>query len=123
MQFLILIILVKVALTVLAVTLGCMFIAEFFPVLADKAVAASNGTSLAVVGDLISQFLLFCARYAQIVVDFVFSWLQVFGIDVDKNAVGQEVRSLDIDAPRNIDMPDMDMNDLKAPKKIDKPAF
>ena len=67
--------------------------------LADKAVEASNGTSFAMVGDLTAQFLRFMAKYAQMFVNLVFSWLNAFGIDVDSNSIGQDMRSVNLDAP------------------------
>lgn len=107
MHFFIMLILFKIALTLLFFTLGAYLIAEFFPILADKAVAASSGTALAPVGDILSQALHFIARYAQMFVDIVFSWLRAFGIPIDAGAVKDGVRNAD----------------LKAPGKVEKPQF
>lgn len=106
MQFILLIIMFKLALTLLAVTLGAMFIAEFFPVLADKAAAAGSGTMFDMVGSAIASGLLFMAKYAQMFVDLVFSWLNAFGIDVDSSGVESSMRNIDIEAPKNIKKPE-----------------
>lgn len=99
MQFLVMLIVFKIALALLFVTLGALFMAEFFPVLADKAVAAASGTALAPVGEFVAQALLFIAKYAQMFVDLVFSWLRVFGIDIDSGAVKDGVQNMDLKAP------------------------
>lgn len=100
MQFIILLIVFKIALTLLFFTLGAMLIAEFFPIMADKAVAVSNGTILEPAAELFARFLHFVARYAQIFVDIVFSWLRALGIPVDPGAVKDGVRNADLKAPK-----------------------
>ena len=107
MQFFIMIIVFKIALTLLFFTLGAMFVAEFFPMLADKAMAASSGTVLAPVGEFLGHALIFMAHYAQMFVDLVFSWLRVFGINIDAGSVKSSVKDVDI----------------KAPSKVEKPSF
>lgn len=96
MQFIIMLIVFKIALVLLAVTLGAWFIAEFFPILADKAVTASSGTVLAPVGDFLAQALRFIAKYAQMFVNLVFSWLSAFGINVSSGDVKETVRGAGI---------------------------
>jgi hypothetical protein len=106
MQYLLLIIIFKIALTVLVVTLGAMFIAEFFPMLADQAVASSSGSPFEPVGKGVAYALNFVARYAAILVDLIFNWLQAFGIDIDRSAVQSGVRDVNLDAPKNIEKPE-----------------
>lgn len=107
MQFIVLLILFKIGLTLLFLTLGAMLMAEFFPVLASKAIEATSGTILAPIGDFVSDALLFIAKYAQMFVDLVFSWLRVFGIDIDSGNVQNSMKNVD----------------LKAPSKVEKPEF
>jgi hypothetical protein len=100
MQFLLLIVIVKIALTVLGVTLGAMLIAELFPYLAELSVSSTSGTHFAVFGEWLGSALNFMAKYAQKLVDLIFSWLSVFGIDIDSGAVKDGVKDVDVDAPK-----------------------
>lgn len=100
MQFLVMLIVFKIALALLFVTLGALFMAEFFPILADKALSAASGTALAPVGEFVAQALLFIAKYAQMFVELVFSWLRAFGIDIDYGAVKDGVNDIDVKAPK-----------------------
>lgn len=102
MHFLIAIVAFKIALILLVATLGAMFIAEFFPIMADKAVVATNGTVLEMVGEWLAAGLRFVAKYAQIFVNLVFDWLRAFGIEIDRNPL----ENVDMDAPKNIEKPE-----------------
>lgn len=106
MHFVIMILVFKIALTVFMVLLGAMFMADFFPVLADKAIAASNGSLFEAVGQGVAVGLNFVAKYAQIVVDLIFDWLQVIGIEMDRNFMKNGLQDVNLDAPKDVEKPD-----------------
>lgn len=106
MQFFILIIVFKIALGVLFLTLGAMFMADFFPILADKAVAAASGTVVAPIGEITADFLNFIAKYAQMFVDLVFGWLRAFGIDIDSGTMKEGVQDMNLEAPSKVEKPE-----------------
>lgn len=100
MQFLALIVIFKIALTILGIALCALFIGEFFPILANKAVEASAGTQFAMFGEWLAQALNFIAHYANKLVNFIFGWLSIFGIDIDAGAVKDGVQGVDLEAPK-----------------------
>lgn len=105
MPFLLLLLVVKIAFTLAIITFGAWAIAEFFPMLADKAVAVSAGTDFAIFGDWLSQALLFVARYAGMFVDLVFDWLRVIGIDLERGNLQGDLQDIDVDAPKKSSKP------------------
>ncbi|MCH2547134.1 MAG: hypothetical protein MK052_05960 [Alphaproteobacteria bacterium] len=96
----------KLAVLLLAVTLGAMFVAEFFPIMADKAVSSSSGTAVAIAGEYLSVGLKFMAKYANMFVNLVFEWLNAFGIDVQKPTFSQSMESVNLESPKNVEKPE-----------------
>lgn len=104
MPFFLLFIALKLALVVFAVMLVAMFAAEFLPQMADWAVAASNGTMLAEVGQLLAKGLHFLAALAQKFLGFIYNVLASFGIDV--TSLKEMTENIDLEAPPKPDKPD-----------------
>lgn len=105
MPFLLLLLVLKLAFTLAIITFGAWAVAEFFPMLADKAVAASAGTDFAIFGEWLARALLFIARYAGMFVDLVFDWLRVIGIDLERGNLQGDLQSVDVEAPKKTSKP------------------
>lgn len=104
MPFFLLFIALKLALVVFAVMLVAMFAAEFLPQMADWAVASSNGTMLAEVGQLLARGLNFMAALAQKFLGFIYAVLASIGIDV--TSLKEMTENIDLEAPAKPDKPD-----------------
>lgn len=105
MPFLLLLLVVKLAFTLAIITFGAWALAEFLPMLADMAVAASAGTDFAIFGEWLSQALLFVARYAGMFVDLVFDWLRVIGIDLERGSLQGDLQKMNVEAPEKSSKP------------------
>lgn len=111
MQFFIFLIIFKIALVVLFALLGAMFVAEFFPILADKAIAVTSHTPVAEVGVLCAQALHFFANLAHSFINFIFNMLNAVGLNMD--SLRERFQNPDVNLS----------NPLPEAPKVEKPQF
>lgn len=80
MNILFFFIFLKIFIAVVFLTITAMLAAEFFPQIADWAVASTAGTSIAIMGVWFSKAMMFFASLASKFVTFIFHGLEAVGL-------------------------------------------